>query len=76
MKTAYDRYDAIVRAIPPHIKAEGEGFHLPSRKAKPIPKRITTTYSRCKMQNIYKPPFEERITYYASKMVAVQGKAG
>ena len=24
MKTAYDRYDAIVRAIPPHIKAEGD----------------------------------------------------
>ena len=24
MKTAYDKYDAIVRAIPPHIKAEGD----------------------------------------------------
>ena len=24
MKTAYDRYEAIVRAIPPHIKAEGD----------------------------------------------------
>ena len=24
MKTAYDRYDAIVRAIPPHIKADGD----------------------------------------------------
>ncbi len=28
------------------------------------------------MQNIYTPPFEERITYYASKMIAGQGKAG
>ena len=28
------------------------------------------------MQNIYTPPFEERMTYYASKMVAEQGKAG
>ena len=28
------------------------------------------------MQNIYTPPFEERMTYYASKMVAGQGKAG
>lgn len=28
------------------------------------------------MQNIYTPPFEERIVYYASKMVASQGKAG
>ncbi|MDE6290928.1 MAG: Rpn family recombination-promoting nuclease/putative transposase, partial [Muribaculaceae bacterium] len=26
--------------------------------------------------NIYTPPFEERITFYASKMVASQGKAG
>lgn len=24
MKTAYNKYDAIVRAIPPHIKAEGD----------------------------------------------------
>ncbi|MBD5339052.1 MAG: helix-turn-helix transcriptional regulator [Bacteroides sp.] len=24
MKTAYDRYDAIVRAIPHHIKADGD----------------------------------------------------
>ncbi len=24
MKTAYDKYDAMVRAIPPHIKAEGD----------------------------------------------------
>ena len=24
MKTAYDRYDAMVRAIPPYIKAEGD----------------------------------------------------
>ena len=24
MKTAYDRYEAMVRAIPPHIKAEGD----------------------------------------------------
>ena len=24
MKTAYDKYEAIVRAIPPHIKAEGD----------------------------------------------------
>ncbi len=24
MKTAYDKYDAIVRAIPPHIKVEGD----------------------------------------------------
>ncbi len=24
MKTSYDKYDAIVRAIPPHIKAEGD----------------------------------------------------
>ena len=28
------------------------------------------------MQNIYTPPFEERMTFYASKMVAGQGKAG
>ena len=28
------------------------------------------------MQNIYTPPFEERMAYYASKMVAGQGKAG
>lgn len=28
------------------------------------------------MQNIYTPPFEERITFYACKMVAGQGKAG
>ena len=28
------------------------------------------------MQNIYTPPFEERMTYYASRMVAGQGKAG
>ena len=28
------------------------------------------------MQNIYTPPFEERLAYYASKMVAGQGKAG
>ncbi len=28
------------------------------------------------MQNVYTPPFEERITYYACKMVADQGKAG
>lgn len=24
MKTAYDKYEAIVQAIPPHIKAEGD----------------------------------------------------
>ncbi len=24
MKTAYDKYEAIVRSIPPHIKAEGD----------------------------------------------------
>ena len=28
------------------------------------------------MQNLYTPPFEERIVFYASKMVAGQGKAG
>ncbi|MBD5359015.1 MAG: Rpn family recombination-promoting nuclease/putative transposase [Bacteroides sp.] len=28
------------------------------------------------MQNIYTPPFEERITFYASRMVSAQGKAG
>ncbi len=28
------------------------------------------------MQNAYAPPFEERITYYAAKMVADQGKEG
>ena len=28
------------------------------------------------MQNIYTPPFEERMVFYASKMVAGQGKAG
>lgn len=28
------------------------------------------------MQNIYTPPFEERIVFYASKMVAGQGNAG
>lgn len=28
------------------------------------------------MQNIYNPPFEERITYYTCKMVASQGKPG
>lgn len=28
------------------------------------------------MQNIYTPPFEERIVFYASKMVAGQGKSG
>lgn len=28
------------------------------------------------MQNAYVPPFEERITYYASKAIAGQGKAG
>ncbi|MDE5870330.1 MAG: Rpn family recombination-promoting nuclease/putative transposase, partial [Muribaculaceae bacterium] len=28
------------------------------------------------MQNIYTPPFEERIVFYASKMVSEQGKAG
>lgn len=28
------------------------------------------------MQNIYTPPFEERIVFYASKMIAGQGKAG
>lgn len=28
------------------------------------------------MQNIYEPPFEDRMTYYLSKMVAEQGEAG
>lgn len=28
------------------------------------------------MQNIYNPPFEERLVFYAAKMVAGQGKAG
>ncbi len=28
------------------------------------------------MQNIYNPPFEERVTYYTCKMVASQGKSG
>ena len=28
------------------------------------------------MQNLYTPPFEERMFYYASKMVSDQGKAG
>ena len=28
------------------------------------------------MQNIYEPPFEDRMTYYVSKIVSEQGKAG
>ncbi|MDE6537387.1 MAG: Rpn family recombination-promoting nuclease/putative transposase [Muribaculaceae bacterium] len=28
------------------------------------------------MQNVYTPPFEDRMTYYTSKMIARQGKAG
>ncbi len=28
------------------------------------------------MQNVYEPPFEDRMTYYASKMVSSQGQAG
>lgn len=28
------------------------------------------------MQNIYTPPFEERIVYYSSKIISEQGKAG
>lgn len=31
MKTAYDKYDAIVRAIPPHIKAEDLEFAISTR---------------------------------------------
>lgn len=38
--------------------------------------RHTDHHFILEMQNIYTPPFEERMTFYASKMVAAQGKAG
>ena len=38
--------------------------------------RVRDHHFILEMQNLYTPPFEERIFYYAAKMVSDQGKAG
>lgn len=42
----------------------------------PEPGDEVTHHFILEMQNIYEPPFEDRMTYYASKMLAEQGVAG
>lgn len=59
-----------------HIR-RADSPYFPDRQIPPEDKDSGTAHHFIlEMQNIYTPPFEERIVFYASKMIAGQGKAG
>ncbi|MDE6005954.1 MAG: Rpn family recombination-promoting nuclease/putative transposase [Muribaculaceae bacterium] len=65
-------YDIYCTMSVPSGESSLKPCHLErNRREEPV-----THHFILEMQNVYEPPFEERIFYYASKLVADQGKRG
>lgn len=62
-----------------YCTSEIEGYVDPipvNKKDLDSSKKSRTHHFILEMQNEYEPPFEDRVLYYTSKMIAIQGKKG